>query len=375
MLMNGLITNNCCCGDNPCCNVTGPAWANRYCFQMTGYEATYEFKECRWNQVDEETGPLYCVPHPEPAADTDAECVENSEVCHRLLRRTACAGGAIFRGALDTGGVFNCCGVPGSPTNPGCGINCEDGCFQWSDVCGQPVYSPPNVSVTGCDSLFTSPPCDCEVAGGDVATVRGTVQDLDLTGFCHEVNPNYEDPPDQRCIPFEDVDEPFQCGVTAILRCAEGELVGDQCPAAPYCASDSSGGLVRHYFEIGVFPQNCGCDGPDGPTTFRFEADLGPSTPPDQAEWTCVSAPAFCVDLIDSATYAVCEDADCGETYPEDPCGVKSCGDWSGCYTNSDNPECSGQDFTCRGCIGPSTLVLPTLTFSQYQQCGTPENC
>lgn len=380
--MNGLVTRKCCC-EQSCCSVTGPLWANRYCFQMSGYEATYEWKECRYNYVDPVYGPRYCNTVPDQGADTDAECEQNSAICHRKLRQTASVAGAVFRGYFNTGA---CC--------DGCNPECPDGpidgfgnpsCWGWFDannesgvqirvgVCDKPTWVPPNIAAVGCDSEYVSPPCNCEIAENDRPTVRGVVQDLDLTGVC-QVQAIAPDGLGIVCVAMDEVDEPYECPVVARLYCAV-----DQGLCAPYeaCSSSQSGQLRRHQFVISPAtfpsgPESDDCPGAFGspcigPTSFVFEADLGPGTPPDQATWTCIKAPAYCRD-------EVCEEQNCGETFPDEPCGERSCSDWTSCYSNADNnePGCDPQDFTCRGCNGPATLTLPTLTFLPYQNCVFP---
>jgi len=368
--------HRCClnCGEPNCCNVTGPAWANRYCFQMSGYEATYEFKECRYSYVDPECGPRYCEDVPEPGADTDAKCEENSEVCHRRQRVTACASGAVFRGLISIPGSCGCTGscltsCPDGPPNsfgdPACmswyDVYNQTGALLYQGVCDKPTWVPPDVSTEGCDSLYASPPCDCAIAGNDRASAKGIIQDLDLTGFC--MVPGVGQPPcDSICVAMDEVDEPYECLSSAVMRCKVDNGI---CPPNTSCSAPYQSSLRRHQFVIYVGSE---CEDCSVGLGFTFEADLGPGVPPDQAVWTCVSAPAYCQG-------EVCEEENCGETYPDDPCGLKSCDDWEACYTNSDNPECNGQDINCRGCVGPSTLVLPTLTFTSYQNCTYAEGC
>ena len=385
--MNGIVTKRCCCSPS-CCSVTGPAWANRYCFQMSGYEATYEWKECRGNFVDPVYGSRKCFGVPEQGADTDAECEQNSAVCHRRLRQTASAAGAVFRGGIQFVYPFGCC--------EGCQTTCPDGplndfgdpsCWSWFDinnqtgarihvgVCDKPTWIPPNVQAIGCDSNYGSPPCNCEIAENDRALVRGVVQDLDLTGNC-EVQALAPDGLGVVCVAMDEIDEPYECNVIATIQCATDS---DLCPIGYHCQTGAQPGLVRHYFKIEAegLPDQGGPDSDDcpspfdppciGPTSFVFEADLGPNVPPDLAEWRCIQAPVYCASHV-------CDDPDCGTTWPADPCGRKACEDWNGCYTVADDgPPCNPQQFECLGCDGPATVVLPTLTFLPYQNCVFPE--
>lgn len=382
--MNGILTSRCCC-EKSCCSVSGPSWANRYCFQMSGYEATYEWKECRSNYVDPTYGPRYCEPVPEQGADTDAECEQNSVVCHRKFRQTASAAGAVFRG-IPRPDPNLCCN--------GCVTECPNGpvndwgvpaCWYWFDVnnppsttilvgvCDKPTWVPPDVTPTGCDTYYESPPCNCEIAENDRAVIKGVVQDLDLSGFCQVPAPA-PDGLGTVCVPMDEVDQPYECRVVASMYCATPQ-VGVCGESSPICSSPHGPSLVRHYFRIiatGIpgGPESSDCPGPfdapcAGPTSFLFEADLGPNVPPDQAVWTCIEAPVYCAA-------SVCDEPNCGETYPDEPCGLRSCEDWQACYSNADNPECDPQDLNCRGCAGPSTLVLPTLTFLPYQNCVFP---
>jgi hypothetical protein len=381
--MNGIVTSNCCC-DKTCCNVSGPSWANRYCFQMSGYEATYEWKECRSNYVHPDYGARYCENVPEQGADTDAECEANSAVCHRRLRMTACAKGAVFRGnpvhgGCCTGDCLTTC--PGGPAN---GIG-DPSCWSWEDVyhpngyllrpgvCDKPTWVPPDITPVGCDSNYESPPCDCTIAENDRATVKGVVQDLDLSGVCQVLGPLAPDGLGRLCVDMEETDEPYECFASAFMWCVSEDNVA--CSWDQECSSQYPAALRRHYFKILLGPAvvlggSCTECPAMADVEFMFEADLGPDTPPDQATWTCIKAPVYCADRL-------CDTADCGDTYPDEECGIRHCDNWTACYSNADNTGdgCGNQDLYCYGCVGPATIVAPTLTFLPYQNCTYPGDC
>lgn len=297
--MNGLITNNCCCEQGDCCQVSGPEpyWYNRYRFNLIG-SFVHELVE---GECQYAVNP--CGRCPEPA-----DCGEDCVPCLQRTYEQATASGVIYRHP-----IFH----PGPPGPANCDTTATNPDIEWwlgnPNICTSAPYTPPNYdhTVGGITSNYLSAPCDCELAGNDRVLWTGQRGHEDVSG-CYTGCPGYE---------F--YDEQISCFGNAHLRCNETSCQfpdGNGIPQYP-CCSSSPDDTRYHHFTVTTGAWNdvgATCDCGAFSTKLVFAARLGPTLGPHLATWELVfagTADSPCNDLPACGVDPCCDDCagfECG---------------------------------------------------------------